>query len=145
MTYCLADFYSPSIRCVPCVSFTNSIFPSLNNTHSYNSCIKFKIQKKKKKKGKKKYTSAIGAGVSKSDSPAAKRITGTPASTRAMAWSILATVLEGLMELTFGLREISTSIAFTSNFVVLCGGFITFLVENFKHLFKTKRQRQKKN
>ena len=138
MTYCLADYYSPSIRRVPCVSFTNSIFPSLNNTHSYNSCIKFKIQKKK-------YTSAIGAGVSKSDSPAAKRITWTPASTRAMAWSILATVLEGLMELTFGLREISTSIAFTSNFVVLCGGFITFLVENFKHLFKTKRQRQKKN
>ena len=39
----------------------------------------------------------------------------------------MATVLEGLMELTFGLREISTSVAFTTNFaaVVLCGGFIT--------------------
>ena len=58
----------------------------------------------------KKKTSAITAGVSKSGSPAANRITGTPACTRAVAWSVIATVLEGFTEFTLGLSEISTSI-----------------------------------
>lgn len=49
-------------------------------------------------------------GVSKSGSPAANRMTGTPAWTRAVARSVIATVLDGLMELTLGLREMSSSI-----------------------------------
>ena len=94
-------------------------------------------------------TSAIGAGVSKSGSPAAKRITGTPACTRAVAWSVMATVLEGLTEFTLGLREISTSIAFTTNSVVLLlliGCFITTcLVNNFNDLLKPKKKAQNEN
>lgn len=57
-----------------------------------------------------KFTSAIGAGVSKSGSPAANRITGMPACTRAVAWSVMATVFEGFTEFTLGLSETSTSI-----------------------------------
>lgn len=55
-------------------------------------------------------TSAMSDGVSKSGSPAANRMTGTPAWTRAVARSVIATVFDGLMELTLGLREISSSI-----------------------------------
>lgn len=55
-------------------------------------------------------TSAMSDGVSKSGSPAANRMTGTPAWTRAVARSVIATVFDGLMELTRGLREMSSSI-----------------------------------
>ena len=55
-------------------------------------------------------TSAMTDGVSKSGSPAANLITGTPACTREVAWSVIATVLDGLTELTLGLNEISSSI-----------------------------------
>lgn len=47
--------------------------------------------------------------MSKSGSPAARRMTGTPAWKRAVAWSLMATVLEGLTALTRGLSERSTS------------------------------------
>ncbi|KAM1696130.1 hypothetical protein ACFXTN_027689 [Malus domestica] len=47
--------------------------------------------------------------VSKLGSPAANRMTGTPACTRTMAWSVMATIFEGLTELTRKLRETSTS------------------------------------
>ena len=59
--------------------------------------------------GKKECTSTITDGVSKSGSPAAKRITGTPACTRAVAWSLIATVFEGFTEFTLGLRDKSMS------------------------------------
>lgn len=50
-------------------------------------------------------TSAMTAGVSKSGSPAARRMTGTPAWTSAVAWSVMATVLEGLTAFTRGLTD----------------------------------------
>ncbi|KAM1217061.1 hypothetical protein ACFX2I_013240 [Malus domestica] len=40
---------------------------------------------------------------------AANRMTGTPACTRVVVWSVMATVLEALTELTCGLRKKSTS------------------------------------
>lgn len=46
--------------------------------------------------------------MSKSGSPAASRMTGTPAWTREVARSLMATVLEGLTALTRGLMEGST-------------------------------------
>lgn len=50
----------------------------------------------------------MAAGVSKSGSPAASPMTGTPDWTRAVAWSVMAMVFEGLTELTLGLTVGST-------------------------------------
>jgi len=50
----------------------------------------------------------MGAGVSKSGSPAASRMTGIPAWTSEVARSLMTTVLEGLTALTRGLIEGST-------------------------------------
>lgn len=57
----------------------------------------------------------MGAGVSKSGSPAANPITGTPAWRSAVAWSVIAMVLEGLRELTLGLTDHKSSIEAASD------------------------------
>lgn len=65
--------------------------------------------------------SAIAAGVSKSGSPAARPMTGTPAWRSALAWSVMAMVLEGRSALTRGLMDVSTASALTA-------AILTFLV-----------------
>lgn len=59
--------------------------------------------------------------MSKSGSPTVNFIMGIPAWISEVAWSVMATVLEGFTEFTLGLREISTSIsALTADLDVQC-------------------------
>lgn len=59
----------------------------------------------------KKMTSDIAAGVSKSDSPVDKFITGMPAATRALALLYTFIIVEGLAQLSLGFREVSNLIS----------------------------------
>jgi hypothetical protein len=95
--------------------------------HSYGSTqllIRFSIEPQIFPKRRRIYpcckavlTSTIDFGVSKSGSPAASLMTGTPDSTRAVAASAMAMVLDGFKAATLGLIVVSTVV--TAPFVPL--------------------------
>lgn len=85
--------------------------------------------------------SAMTVGVSKSGSPAANRITGTPAWTRAVAWSVMATVLDGLREMTLGLNEVSIWVSLTVPLRVPLEAADILIVYWFGNFFKHRKGR----
>jgi len=62
--------------------------------------------------------------VSKSGSPTARPITGTPACRSAIAWSVMAMVLDGRSALTLGLMDVSTASARTTAILALAACFV---------------------